>query len=129
MLAGPPREPDQLHLYIMSDTNTIARHKLAGRPTLSRVAGGISPPGSHGTGREPLSSSGSCRSAGSGRKVPMSEEPGRALASSVPPSPCAFWISLQSFELPHRPSNQMLVDAPCDEMQPGAIEGSGRGRD
>jgi hypothetical protein len=54
----------------------------------------------------------------------MSKEPGRALASSVPPSPCSFWISFQSFELPHRPSNQMLVDAQCDGIQLGAIEGS-----
>ena len=55
----------------------------------------------------------------------MSEEPGGALASSVPPSPCAFWISFQSFELPHRPSNQMLVDAQCDGIQLGAIEEGG----
>ena len=55
----------------------------------------------------------------------MDEEPGRALASSVPPSPCAFWITSHSFELPHCPSNQVLIDAQCDGIQLGAIEEGG----
>jgi len=91
---------------------------------------GISPPGSHRTGREPLDSSGSCRSAGSGReKIPVSEEPGTALTSSAKPDPRLMCLLPQRLELPHSPSHQVPVDAPCNGVQLGAVEGSGCGRD
>jgi len=84
-----------------------------------RVAGGnLTPPGSHGTGREPLGSSGSCRSVGSGgEKMPMSEEPGIALFFRTSPVPRQVRLPSQSLELPHCPSDQMLVDARCDGIQ------------
>ena len=33
------------------------------------------------------------------------------------------WPALQSFELAHGPPNEMFVDAPCEEVQLGAVEG------
>ena len=54
----------------------------------------------------------------------MSEELWLALAGSVEPSPCFGGLASQSFELLHRPSDKMFVDARCDGIQLGAVEGS-----
>ena len=54
----------------------------------------------------------------------MSEELWLALAGSVEPSPCFGGLASQSFELLHRPSDKMFVDARCDGVQLGAVEGS-----
>jgi hypothetical protein len=67
-----------------TDRSTASPPATGTSPGVSRVAGGNRTPGSHGTGREPLDSSGSYRSVGGGRKqMPVNEELGVALASSV----------------------------------------------
>ena len=53
----------------------------------------------------------------------MSEELWLALTGSVEPSPCFGGLASQSFELLHRPSDKMFVDARCDGIQLGAVEG------
>ncbi len=56
----------------------------------------------------------------------MGEEPGIALLFLTQPVPCQLRLPSQSLELLHCPSDQMLVDALCDEIQLGAIgEGGG----
>jgi len=88
--------------------------------------GGISPPGSLRTRREGLPSPGSHRPTLGGRdEMPVSKEPGLAPTSSTQPGPCPHGPPPQTLELLHGPPNQVLVDAPCDEMQPGAVEEGG----
>ena len=53
----------------------------------------------------------------------MSEELWLALASNVEPSPRFGGLASQSFELLHRPSDEVFVDARCDGIQLGAVEG------
>ena len=53
----------------------------------------------------------------------MSEELWLALAGSVEPSPCFGGLASQSFELLHRPSDEVFVDARRDGIQLGAVEG------
>ncbi len=53
----------------------------------------------------------------------MGEESWLALAGSVVPSPRFGGLTSQSFELLHRPSDEMFVDAHCDGVQLGAVEG------
>ena len=52
----------------------------------------------------------------------MNEELWLALAGSVEPSPRFGGLASQSFELLHRPSDEMFVDAYCDGIQLGAVE-------
>jgi hypothetical protein len=54
----------------------------------------------------------------------MGEEPWLTLNDGVEPGPGPCWPVPETLELVHGPSDQMLVDAPCDEIQLGAIEGS-----
>ena len=54
----------------------------------------------------------------------MGEELWLVLAGSVEPSPRFGGLASQSFELLHRPSNDVFVDAHCDRGQLGAVEGS-----
>ena len=54
----------------------------------------------------------------------MSEELWLALTGSVEPSPCLGGLTPQSFELLHRPSDEMFVDARRDGIQLGAVEGA-----
>ena len=64
------------------------------------------------------------RSAGSAWKhVPMSKEPWSVLSNSIEPDPCLGWLASQSFELVHNPPNDVLVDALCEGVQLGAVEG------
>jgi len=44
------------------------------------------------------------------------------LANGIQPSPCRHDLSSQWLDLLHGPPNQMLVDAQCDAMQPGAVQ-------
>jgi hypothetical protein len=53
----------------------------------------------------------------------MSEESWLSLSSSVEPSPRFDWLASQSFELLHRPSDEVFVDAHCDGRQLGAVAG------
>src|SRR5260370_33505776 len=87
--------------------------------------GGITPPGSRRTRREGLPSPGSHRPTLAARdEVPVDEEPGLALTDSVQPGPGLLGPAAQSFVLLHGPPDQVLVDARCDGIQPGAVEGS-----
>ena len=54
----------------------------------------------------------------------MGKEPGIALLFLTQPVPCQLRPPSQSLELLHGPPDQMLVDASCEEIQLGAIEGS-----
>ncbi|MFT7648732.1 MAG: hypothetical protein ACI8Y4_003484 [Candidatus Poriferisodalaceae bacterium] len=54
----------------------------------------------------------------------MGEELGLALAGSVKPSPRFGGLASQPFVFLHGPSDDVFVDAFCDGMQPGAVEGS-----
>ncbi len=56
--------------------------------------------------------------------MPVSEELGLVLTSSVQPVPSPLGFAAQALVLLHCPSDQVLVDAPCDEMQAGAVERS-----
>ena len=92
--------------------------------------GGIAPPGSLRTRREGLPSPGSHGpTLGAGNKMPMGKEHGLVLSNGGQPCPGPLGPAPQSFELLHGPSDQVLVDAPCDGKQLGAIEGSDCGRD
>ena len=53
----------------------------------------------------------------------MDEEPGMLLPGSNEPVPCPLTLPFQSLEFPHGPPDQVLVDALCDGVQLGAIEG------
>ena len=88
------------------------------------------PPPAPRTGRETLASSGPHRSlVGGWKHVPVGKEPGLVLSNSIEPGPSLIRLVSQAFELLHGPSNKMLVDAQCEGVQLGAIEGPGRGRD
>ena len=52
----------------------------------------------------------------------MYEESWLTLSGSVKPAPRLVGLASQSFELPHRPSDEMLVDAAGDRKQLGAVE-------
>ena len=53
----------------------------------------------------------------------MREQGGLAPSNGVQPPPCSGWPAAQSFELLHGPSHEMLVDARCQGVQHGAVEG------
>ena len=59
----------------------------------------------------------------------MGEELWLPLAGIPQPGPSLVRPVLQSFELVHRPSDEVLVDAQFEEAQLGAVEGPGCGRD
>lgn len=85
---------------------------------------GASPSRSLRTGHETLASSGPHRSAcGRGERPPVGKEPGGPLNDSVEPGPRLGGTVLQSLEFLHCPSNEVFVDAPCEEVQLGAVEG------
>ena len=52
----------------------------------------------------------------------MHEESWLTLSGSVKPAPRLVGLASQSFEFPHGPSDEMLVDAPGDRKQLGAVE-------
>ena len=53
----------------------------------------------------------------------MGKESGLVLSNRVQPGPCLSSFPAQSFELLHGPPNEMPVDAPCEGIQLGAVEG------
>ena len=53
----------------------------------------------------------------------MREQGGLAPSNGVQPPPRPGWPAAQSFELLHGPSHEMLVDARCQGVQHGAVEG------
>jgi hypothetical protein len=55
--------------------------------------------------------------------VPVGKEPGLVLSNSIEPGPSLIWPVSQAFELLHCPSDQMAVDAQCEGVQLGAVEG------
>ena len=55
----------------------------------------------------------------------MGEEPGLVLSNRVQPGPSLGSFPAQSFEFIPCPSNEMLVDMPCEGVQLGAVEGPG----
>ena len=58
------------------------------------------------------------------RRATVREEPGaHLLYDGVEPGPGLGWSVLPPFELSHGPPNEVLIDAPCQEVQLGAIEG------
>ena len=57
--------------------------------------------------------------------MPVGEEPGILLSSSVHPGPRFERLPPQSLEFLHGPSDQVLVDAQCEEVQLGAVEEGG----
>src|SRR5450759_613437 len=59
----------------------------------------------------------------------MGEQARFPLDYGVEPRPGPHPLVLQSFELAHRPANEMFVEAPLQEAQLGAVEGPGRDRD
>jgi hypothetical protein len=61
--------------------------------------------------------------------VPVGEEIRVVLSDSIKPGPCLGWLTSQPFELLHRPSNEMFVDAHREGVQLGAVEGPSCGRD
>ena len=92
--------------------------------------GGIAPPGSLRTRREGLPSPGSHRpTRRTCDEVPVCEKPRLSLTNSFQPGPSPLGTPPQSLELLHGPPDQVLVDAPCDAIQPGAVERPGCGRD
>ena len=97
---------------------------LSGRGESGEWREGTSPSRSRRTGRETLASSGPHRSAvGVWEQVPVGEETGMVLSHSSQPSSGLGRFVPQSFELLHSPSDQVLVDAQCQGVQLGAIEG------
>ena len=52
----------------------------------------------------------------------MREQGGLAPSNGVEPPPRPGRSASQSFELLHGPSNEMLIDAPCQGVQHGAVE-------
>src|SRR5258708_11744966 len=97
--------------------------------------GGIAPPGSRigdttrrltaHTRREGLPSPGShTPTCGTRDEVPVSEESGLVLPDSFHPPPAPLGLAAQPIVLLHGSSDQLLVDAQCDEIQLGAVEGS-----
>jgi hypothetical protein len=59
----------------------------------------------------------------------VSEQSGVLLSSSDHPGLRPGRLPPQSFELPHGPPDQVLVDAQCEGVQLGAVEGPDCGRD
>ena len=57
--------------------------------------------------------------------MPVGKEVWLVLTDSIEPGPCRCWLTPQSLELLHCPSNEMLVDAHSKGVQLGAVEEGG----
>src|SRR5262249_53914066 len=57
-------------------------------------------------------------------KLPVREEPRLVLVDLLQPGRRFGVLSPEPFELVHGPPGEVLVDAPCEEAQLGAVEGS-----
>ena len=93
-------------------------------------AGGVSPPAALRTGRDGLPSSGPHSPAlGERDELPVGEQARLVLIHLLQPGHRFGVLAAESLELVHGPPDEVLVDAPCQETQLGAVEGPGRGRD
>src|SRR5262245_22162126 len=87
-------------------------------------AGGISPPAALRTGRDGLPSSGPHSPAvGERDELPVGEQVWLVLVGLLQPVRCPGVLAAEPFEFLHGPPDQVLVDAPCQEGQLGAVEG------
>src|SRR5947208_2834448 len=88
-------------------------------------AGGVSPPAALRTGRDGLPSSGPRSPALGERDEPASGRTGQACTDTPFAARPSLWRTCRgSPELVHGPPGEVLVDAPCQEAQLGAVEGS-----
>ena len=88
-------------------------------------AGGISPPAALRTGRDGLPSSGPHSPAlGERDELPVGEQARLVLIHLLQPGHRFGVLAAESLELVHGPPDEVLVDAPCQEAQLGAVEGS-----
>src|SRR6266581_3942015 len=88
-------------------------------------AGGVSPPAALRTGRDGLPSSGPHSPAGGERdKLPVSEQARLVLVHLLQPGHRFGIFAPEPLELVHGPPGEVLIDAPCEEAQLGAVEGS-----
>ena len=92
-------------------------------------AGGVSPPPLSGpdvtVSRHPAPT---VPAGGDGSELPVGEQVGLVLVHRPQPLNRPQELAAKSSELVHRPSGQVLVDAPCEEVQLGAVEASVEGR-
>src|SRR6516162_7421519 len=88
-------------------------------------AGGVSPPAALRTGRDGLPSSGPHSPAGGEcDELPVGEQPRLVLVDLLQPGHRFGVLAPEPFELVHGPPGEVLVDAPCEEAQLRAVEGS-----
>src|SRR5690349_24612708 len=88
-------------------------------------AGGVSPPAALRTGRDSLPSSGPHSPALCERdELPVGEQAWLVLVDLLQPGHRFGVLAAESLELVHGPPGEVLVDAPCQEAQLGAVEGS-----
>ncbi len=84
--------------------------------------GGSHPPAALRTGRDDLPSSGPPSPASDGgRELPVGKQVGLALACLLQPGRRLEVVASEPFELLSGPADQMIIDAPCEEAQLGAI--------
>ncbi len=87
-------------------------------------AGGVSPPAALRTGRDGLPSSGPHSPAlGERDELPAGQQARLVLIHLLQPGHRFGVLAAESPELVHGPPGEMLVDAPCQETQLGAVEG------
>src|SRR5262249_22742400 len=105
------------------------RRRANGGPYRPKItgesAGGVSPPPALRTGRDGLPSSGphspaSCE----GDQLPVCEQARLVLVNLLQPGHRFGVLAPEPFEFVHGPPDEVLVDAPCQEAQLGAVEGS-----
>src|SRR5436190_20043979 len=98
---------------------------LCSRRERASRRGGVSPPAALRTGRDGLPSSGPHSPAlGERDELPVGEQARLVLIHLLQPGHRFGVLAAESLELVHGPPGEVLVDAPCDEAQLGAVEGS-----
>src|SRR5712664_2500749 len=112
-----PHSADYLPRSISSASSLV---KMSRR--LGEWRGGVSPPRSLRTGREPLGSSGSQYPAVGIEKRPVREEPWVGPDDTSEPLTRAFWLLLEALEFAARPFPQMEVDAAQTVVQRRLVE-------
>src|SRR5713226_1360432 len=103
-----------------------ARRRQPGQPGArgGESAGGIAPPAALRTGRDSLPSSGPHSPPGSEcDEFPVGEQVWRIQVDLLQPGHGLGVLAFESLELAHGPPGQVMVDAPCEEEQLGAVEG------
>src|SRR5260370_12566324 len=86
--------------------------------------GEIAPPAARRTGRDSLPSSGPHSPPGREcDELPVREQAGVVLVHLLQPGDGLGVLALESLEFVHGPPGQVVVDAPCEEVQLGAVEG------